>query len=387
MDDIFELQDDVVRQVVEALKVELSIDLPDVLVHPGTNSLPAYNEYLMGSFESKQHNARSYHKAAGHLRRSIELDPTYFAPNAALIFVIYWLSAMEGDPDGQLHAESEAALQRMTELDPQKANPGWNREGVIGWMRGEGQVGLEAKARDTILNAEKYHENYVAAAYGDFADVCRTVGLYSAQLAFFDRSRSMGYDHLFQRAEGWAALGFYDRAIECLVEDLRVNPQSAVSRSDLSTWLARSGQYEKAWQELMVLKEVWGPRHFAVFNYHYWKGEVDEAVACFDWLRDRKRFDPFYKGACSVMLGDVPAGLDYYWEAFETQSPVAGITRVLNDGYLSTAQLTELYAEERYQELMRRLGTHDDDGDLLMERMNSIKDVTGVEVRRDSEYR
>jgi hypothetical protein len=87
------------------------------------------------------------------------------------------------------------------------------------------------------------------------------------------------------------------------------------------------------------------------------------------------------------MLGDVPAGLDYYWEAFETQSPVAGITRVLNDGYLSAAQLAELYAEERYQELMRRLGTHDDDGDLLMERMNSIRDVTGVEVRRDSEYR
>ena len=113
---------------------------------------------------------------------------------------------------------------------------------------------------------------------------------------------------------------------------------------------------------------------------------MDEAIACFEWLKDRKRYDMYYKGLHSVMLGDVEAGLDWYWQAYETSSGVSAITRVLNDGYLSASQLEDLYSRERYQELLRKLSTHDDDQLRLLERMNSIKDITGVEVKRDSEY-
>ena len=187
MEDIFELQDDVVRQVVEALRIELGAERSDVFVNAGTKNLQAYNEYLMGAFQSKQHNARSFHRAAGHLKRAIELDSGYFAPNPTLIYTNYWLAAMEGDPEGRLRAEWESALQRMIELDPQRANPGWQQEGVVLWSQGDGIHGQEAKARDTITNAEKYHPNYVAAAFADYADVCRVGGLYHAQMEFFDR--------------------------------------------------------------------------------------------------------------------------------------------------------------------------------------------------------
>lgn len=386
MEDIFELQDDVVRQVIDALKVELGTGRPEVYVKAGTSSVGAYNEYLLGVFETNKHHVRSYHKAASHLRRAIELDPDYFAPCPRLIFANFWLTSLEGDPDGERLAESLTMLVKMAELDPEKAN-NWSAEGWVNVMQGVDLDAQEDKARDTIVNRARYHPNYVANAHLGYANLCRLRALYHAQLEFADRALTLGApDSLFQRSEGWAALGYFDRAIECCVEDLRVNPENAVTRSDYCSWLARTGQYEKARQELDVLSEVWGPRHLAVFNYHYWKGEMDEAIACFEWLKDRKRYDMYYKGLHCVMLGDVEAGLDWFWQAHETSSGVSAITRVLNDGYLSASQLEDLYCRERYQELLRKLSTHDDDQVRMLERMNSIKNITGVEVKRDSEY-
>ena len=58
MDDIFELQDDVVRRVIEALKIELGTRDQDGLVKVGTCNMGAYNEFLLGRFESGKQSIR-----------------------------------------------------------------------------------------------------------------------------------------------------------------------------------------------------------------------------------------------------------------------------------------------------------------------------------------
>ena len=210
MDDIFELQDDVVRQVIEALKVELGTDQRLPYTDTGTRNPEAYNEFLMGSFEGRKQDSKGWNKARAHLRRAIELDPGFFDAYPRLINANVWLAASEGDPDGNFHQEVINSLAQMERLDPQKSDITWgiSERGALymgapdNWVK---TLIEEASPLEVVSNADQYHSNYVASAYGAIADICRLMALYHVELEFFDRSRSMGYDNLYQRSQGWAA--------------------------------------------------------------------------------------------------------------------------------------------------------------------------------------
>ena len=60
LEDIFELQEDVARRTVDALKVELAADQPPQLVDVGTAIAQAYEAFLVGL-----HEARSGTRARG----------------------------------------------------------------------------------------------------------------------------------------------------------------------------------------------------------------------------------------------------------------------------------------------------------------------------------
>ncbi len=385
MDDIFDLQDDIVRQVVDALQVELGAKTPDVFVDAGTSNADAYNEYLMGVFQHRQHTNRSMLRAVSHLRRAIDLDPDYFAPHASLLYAIYWLGTMEGDADGSLLSEARSVLERMHTLDPDKTQRGWEFEEVVTWLIGGNAAVTEHEAllRQKIQKRDELHPRYLSAVYGQYADLCRVMCLHHTAEGYLDLARPLGFDNLFWRSECAAGLGQFERAAGYLTQAIDVTPNYAVGHSDRCTWRARMGDFDGAEQDLNVLKEVWGPRHFATFNYHYWKGEMDEALACFEWLKERKRFDPYYKGACAILLGDLELGLDYFWESWQTRSPVHPIMRMLNEGYLYGEKLQQLQAEERYQALLHELLQHDDDKVSMIERVNTLTPVTGIDASGD----
>jgi len=212
------------------------------------------------------------------------------------------------------------------------------------------------------------------------------MGLYRSQLALTERSKAMGYENLYMTAEAWVALGHFDRAFELLDAELKINPQLAAARSDRCIWLSRTGQYEKARQDLDALNAIWGPRHYPAFCYYYWRDELDEARTCHEWLLTRRRYDAYYKGVQAIMLEQLEQGIEFFWEAQRAESGVISLVRVLNDTYLRPSQLEAVKAHPRYQELLKAIGVHADDQDAFIARINSIKEHTGVEVKRDREY-
>jgi TolB-like protein len=176
IEQIFELEDEVVRRVIDALKIEFgSVPARDE-TDTRTQNAEAYNLFLMGSFESRKQSVQGWTKAAELLQRSIALDPDYFDAYSSLVWALTWLVAQEGDPDGSMQALAISSRDEMERLDPQKSNPRWSViERNLSFQHAPrsdvAKTFLGSPTFDAVANARRYHDNYVAGQYGSLAEM------------------------------------------------------------------------------------------------------------------------------------------------------------------------------------------------------------------------
>ena len=84
--DIFDVQDEVTRQIVRALKVTLSEAEKSLIVDGGTKNVDSHDMFLRGReliFGVKR-DREMFGQATAYFRRAIELDPNYAGPHAGL---------------------------------------------------------------------------------------------------------------------------------------------------------------------------------------------------------------------------------------------------------------------------------------------------------------
>jgi len=93
LDDIFALQDQIVRKIVAALAVELSDDEEERIISEETISFPAYNAFLKGSDSFSRHDAEAMKKGVSYFKKAIELDPKYWKAYAALGDIYFDMAA------------------------------------------------------------------------------------------------------------------------------------------------------------------------------------------------------------------------------------------------------------------------------------------------------
>ena len=84
LNDIFALQDQIVRKIVSSLAVKLTDDEQDHITSEETNNFEAYNAFLKGSDSFSRYNAESMKKGFSYFKTAIELDPKYWKAYAAL---------------------------------------------------------------------------------------------------------------------------------------------------------------------------------------------------------------------------------------------------------------------------------------------------------------
>jgi TolB-like protein len=120
LDDIFVIQDDIARAIVEALRVELAGAPP--VVASATESLPAYERLLEAHTLIGLRGAAGIHRAIVLLDEAVRLDPD-FAPAwgtlAQAHSLLYWYDASVAR--GPSLARAEAAAGRALALDPDLA--------------------------------------------------------------------------------------------------------------------------------------------------------------------------------------------------------------------------------------------------------------------------
>ena len=193
LEDVFALQDEITRAIVDALKIKLAVSLP-ARQQPNTE---VYDLYLQGLYFSNKSSEEDLRRALSFFQRAVEKDPTFGRAWTGIAKVWYFLANVYVKPldaypaskeaalkaialdekDAEAHcylseakrvldwdlAGADAELQRALELDPNSA-PAHFFSALLPLFRGELKEGLRL-----VLEAEKLDPvspitSYVATA-------------------------------------------------------------------------------------------------------------------------------------------------------------------------------------------------------------------------------
>ena len=118
VEDIFAVQEQIARHVVEALSVQLLAEDISRLNRQGTRNLAAYDFYLRGRQLLNKEKETEQRAAVELFREAIRLDPAFAHAHAGLADVLTRLLRLRQDAGGATPADAIAASQRAIELAP-----------------------------------------------------------------------------------------------------------------------------------------------------------------------------------------------------------------------------------------------------------------------------
>jgi adenylate cyclase len=254
--DVFEIQDEVTRRIIEALKVTLTLGEKARMTDVGTTNVEAHDLNLRARslLQSASINRDSYSRAVKLLTRALELDPGYAEAQAALsiAYVLNYQNRWSGDADASLRRADELATE-ATKTDPNE--PGaYHALCLAATFRGDRERAKAAVDRALALNpndARALHQRGVIAIYGGrpedaIPDIERALRLdpaFGQQYLHF-----LGLAHLM--------LGNLEAAATMLRERILLAPETDISRSALAATLGHLGQTDEARRVWAELKRV-----------------------------------------------------------------------------------------------------------------------------------
>src|SRR5881296_915854 len=116
LDDIFALQDEITRSIVEALKIKLAVSLPA----REQRNTEVYDLYLQGLFFSNKSSEEDLRTALSFFQRAVEKDPTFGRAWTGIAKAWYFLADVYVKPLDAYPASKEAALKAIA-LDEKDA--------------------------------------------------------------------------------------------------------------------------------------------------------------------------------------------------------------------------------------------------------------------------
>jgi len=246
--DIINVQDTIVKRIVEGLRLELSPDEADELAKGATTNAAASEEYLRGrdalaNFIYHTIERQQLDTSIEHFRRAIEIDPKFALAYSAL-GSCYVNRVLKGLGQAGDHEKAKTAFKKALALDPRLLEA--RMQMVIIYLTG-GQK-QKARAEVEMLRSEYPNDPGVQFVRGIVARLD----------------------------------GDYDRALRSFDRMARLNPSDRVVASyNRGRIFMYQGQYEQALHELDQGSQL-EPEHpmIKVFRARvlYYRGEVDAAT-------------------------------------------------------------------------------------------------------------
>src|SRR5262249_111995 len=100
LQEIFALQDEVVRKIVTTLRLQLTVQEQGILVHKTTDNLEAYDYYLRGVEHYNRYTPETNAQARQMFEQALELDPQYAEAYAwlGMTYLMEWGFQWSQDP-------------------------------------------------------------------------------------------------------------------------------------------------------------------------------------------------------------------------------------------------------------------------------------------------
>lgn len=244
--DVFAIQDEISRRVIERLKATIEVSETRVSAKA---DIDAYNEYLLGRFHLARRSWDSLRTAQAHFETATEIDPGY-SPAWSSLATTLAISPWYGPVSDPAHAATLAreAAQRALALDAANSEA-WAALGTISmtfdreWKEAKTSLwrAIELNPRDAI-NANLYGDYLYMT--GDYVAAEKWEGL-AAEL------EPLSAVHQHEIALVYRLTGRLDEAIEAERLALSLDPEFMNGWGSLGRFYAEAGDPQAA-QELLA---------------------------------------------------------------------------------------------------------------------------------------
>ncbi len=253
--DIFAVQDEVTRHIVDALKVKLTSSEAASIADVPTESAEAHDLFLHGRelLLGKKWDREIFDRAVGYFTRAIELDPDYAEPYAglAMVYDLDFQNRLSGAPDALDLAAHFVAI--AIEKGPSLPFARWVAAAVALWQRN-----LE-RAKQQTETALALNPNY-ALAYASRGHIEVYAGTPLEAIPFLERAIRLdpAFTQQYMHFMGSAYLvaGKYEAAAASFRERIRLAPGTDLARGLLVSALGHLGEIDEARRIWAELKQI-----------------------------------------------------------------------------------------------------------------------------------
>ena len=204
-DEIFQLQDALVRQIVDSLSLSLAAGEQQRINRDAPASPEAYELYLRAN--QLQLDVSTWAAALDLYRRSVDLDPQ-FAPAWARLGRCYRLIGKFGDPANAVGniARGKDAIQRALAINPELSMA----HQLYAYIEVEAGNAREALVRllERVRQAPSEPELFAGLVHA-----CRYCGLLDASIAAYERAQRLDPALITSVAQTFLLLNDWDRAL------------------------------------------------------------------------------------------------------------------------------------------------------------------------------
>ena len=352
LEDIFEVQEELARQISENLRLRLTPEDEKRLTKRSTKNREAYQFLLKAQYHTNKITPEGYQRGMEYARQAIELDPGYADAYVRMAAVYAGLGVSGFLRPAEAFPKAKAAVLKALEINDSLAEAhaflaavrlfyDWN------WSGAE-----HACKRAIELNA-----NY-AAAHAVLSDCLFVTGrqeeaMAEAQLAVELDPLSPNLNFGFGQKFWWS--GDHERAIEQLKKALEFDANFAWTHIGLARAYALGGMYEESLAACEKVATLFGgnPHSRALRSLILaMAGKTDEAKTILNELNDRPKLDPltliYSAESCSV-LGEKDKAFQFLEAAYED--------RVSLLVYLDVRPtFNNIRSDPRFTDLRRRIG-------------------------------
>ncbi len=251
--DLFAVQEDISRSIVNALRIQLSGPAARSLVRRQPRNLEAYSLYLKGRFQSHAEAGEWEHDrtVAEYFERAIQTDPSSGLAYAAL--ADWYASAQAVElPNEELLARAKELAEKALQLDHSLADA-HNALGKVNMFLWDWRA-----SEDQFRQAIDLNPGY-SIAHLNYSRMLTWKGRFKEALREAVRARELdpmpsavtlqvGLVHYYARR--------YDQAIEEFRSILDTTPNSVAARHCIGTVYARQGLYAQAIAQFQSVKPL-----------------------------------------------------------------------------------------------------------------------------------
>jgi TolB-like protein/Tfp pilus assembly protein PilF len=115
--DVFAVQDELSRAIVDALQLQLTKSEDRLLVQPATQNLAAYTDYLRGRYYSSKRSPEGLRRAVECFTSAVAADPSYALAHAGLAESYHLLAIYGVLPPREVYPKARSAATRAIELN------------------------------------------------------------------------------------------------------------------------------------------------------------------------------------------------------------------------------------------------------------------------------